>query len=140
MLVLQAVVLFLFGVVSTAMTDIGVGASLGMGAGLAALCVLAAGMLGRPLGYPLGWFVQALSIGLGFVVTPMFLLGVVFAALWAGAYLFGGRMSQEVAQRQVLEERWRAEHEAGAGSGNHPGRSADRDAGSETRPSGPEVT
>ena len=55
MLVLQAVVLFLTGVVTIGMTDIGAAASLGLGLGLAVLCVLAAGMLGRPGGYALGW-------------------------------------------------------------------------------------
>ena len=110
MLVLQAVVLFLTGVVSIGMTDLGAGASLGMGLGLAALCLLAAGMLGRPLGYPLGWAVQVVAIGLGFLVTAMFLLGVVFAALWTTAYFLGARIDEEKAERAVLEEQWRAEH------------------------------
>ena len=110
MLALQAVVLFLTGVVSIGMTDLGAGASLGMGFGLAALCVLAAGMLGRPFGYPLGWAVQVVSIGLGFVVNAMFLLGVAFAGLWATAYLLGARIDQERAERAALEQQWQAEH------------------------------
>jgi hypothetical protein len=110
MLVLQAVVLFLTGVVTIGMTDIGAGASLGMGFGLAALCVVAAGVLGRPFGYALGWAVQVVAIGLGFVVTAMFFLGVVFAALWATAYFLGARIDEEKAERTVLEEQWRAEH------------------------------
>jgi len=110
MLALQAVVLFLFGVVSIGTTDIGAGTSLAMGGGLAVLCVLTAGLLGRPLGYALGWLVQALSVALGVVVTPMFFLGLVFAALWAGAYVLGARIDREKAERAVLEERWQAEH------------------------------
>ncbi len=55
MLVLQAVVLFLTGVVTIGTTDIGPLASLGLAVGLAVLCVVAAGMLGRPGGYALGW-------------------------------------------------------------------------------------
>jgi uncharacterized protein DUF4233 len=120
MLVLQAVVLFLTGVVTIGMTDIGAVASLSLGLGLAVLCVLAAGMLGRPGGYVLGWAVQVVSIGLGFVVPAMFFLGVVFGGLWATAYFLGIRIDRERAERAVLEEQWRteqgAEHGAGPGS------------------------
>jgi hypothetical protein len=110
MLVLQAVVLFLTGVVTIGMTDLGAVASLSLGLGLAVLCVLAAGMLGRPGGYALGWLVQVVSIGLGFLITAMFFLGVVFAALWATSYFLGIKIDEERAERQVLEEQWRAEH------------------------------
>jgi hypothetical protein len=115
-LVLQAVVLFLTGVVTLGMTDIGAVASLSLGLGLAVLCVLAAGMLGRPGGYALGWAVQVVSIGLGFVVTAMFFLGVVFGGLWATAYFLGIRIDRERAERAVLEEQWRTEHGSEQGS------------------------
>jgi hypothetical protein len=104
MLVLQAVVLFLTGVVSVGMTDLGAGAALGMGLGLAVLCVLAAGLLRTSVGYALGWLVQVVSIALGFVVPLMFFLGVVFAALWVGAYVLGARIDRERAERALLEE------------------------------------
>jgi uncharacterized membrane protein len=110
MLVLQAVVLFLTGVVTIGTTDIGPLASLGLAVGLAVLCVVAAGMLGRPGGYALGWGVQVVSIGLGFVITAMFFLGFVFAALWATSYFLGIRIDRERAERQVLEQEWREEH------------------------------
>lgn len=110
MLVLQAVVLFLTGVVTIGTTDLGPLASLGLALGLALLCVLAAGTLGRPGGYALGWAVQVVSIGLGFVITAMFFLGVVFAALWGTSYFLGIRIDRERAERQVLEQEWREEH------------------------------
>ena len=110
MLVLQAVVLFLTGVVTIGTGDLGAVGSLGMGLGLAVLCVLAAGMLGRPGGYALGWAIQAISVGLGFLVTAMFFLGVVFGALWATAYFLGLKIDRERGERRVLEEEWRAEH------------------------------
>lgn len=116
MLALQAVVLFLTGVVTIGMTHIGAGASLGLGIGLAALCVLAAGMLGRPWGYWLGWLVQVVSVGLGFAVTAMFFLGVVFAVLWAAAYFLGIKIDREKAERAVLEEEWQARQSPGQGS------------------------
>ena len=110
MLVLQAVVLFLTGVVTIGLTDLGATTSLLGGLGLALLCVAVAGMLGRPFGYAAGWFVQALSIALGFVVTAMFFLGVVFAALWATAYFLGERIDRERTERLVLEQEWQAKH------------------------------
>ena len=113
MLSLQAVVLFLTGVVSIGMTDVGTSRALGMGVGLAVLCVLAAGLLRRRVGYWLGWLVQAVSIALGTVVPAMYFLGAVFAALWAGAYFLGIKIDRERAEREVLEEQWRAEHPQG---------------------------
>ena len=110
MLTLQAVVMFLAGLVLTGVTDLGFAASFGIGLGLALLCLLGAGLLGRPGGYAVGWAVQVLSVGLGFVVTIMFFLGAVFAGLWAAAYFLGARIDHEKAQRAVDEERWQAEH------------------------------
>ena len=110
MLVLQAVVLFLTGVVTIGLTDLGAATSLLGGLGLAVLCLVVAGLLGRPFGYAAGWSVQVVSIALGLVVTAMFFLGAVFAALWATSYFLGERIDRERAERLVLEEEWRAEH------------------------------
>jgi hypothetical protein len=95
MLALQAVVLFLAGLVMTGVTDVGFGVAVSIGLGLAVLCLLAAGMLRRPWGYWLGWAVQVVSVGLGVVVPMMFFLGAVFGALWAGAYFLGARIDRE---------------------------------------------
>jgi hypothetical protein len=103
MLGLQAVVLFLVGLVMTGLTDVGFATAFGIGLGLAVLCVVAAGMLRRPVGYWLGWVVQGLSIALGLVVPMMFFLGVVFASLWAGAYHLGGQIDRERAERESAE-------------------------------------
>jgi hypothetical protein len=110
MLVLQAIVLFLTGVVTIGSTDLGAGRSLLLGGALALLCLVAAGLLGRPGGYPLGWLVQVVSIALGFLVPTMFFVGALFAVLWTAAYVMGTRIDQERGERAVLEEQWRAEH------------------------------
>jgi hypothetical protein len=109
MLGLQAVVLFLTGVVLLGMTDLGARTSLSVGFGLAVLCVVAAGLLRFRVGYLLGHLVQVISIGLGFVTSPMFFLGVVFAALWVAAYVLGDRIDRERAEREALEQQWQAE-------------------------------
>jgi len=110
MLGLQAVVLFLTGLVLTGLTDIGFATAFGIGLGLAVLCVLTAGLLRRPWAYLLGWVIQVASFGLGFVVPMMFLLGIVFAALWAGAYFLGRKVDVERAERAALDQQWAAEH------------------------------
>ena len=110
MLTLQAVALFLAGIVMTGLTDVGFAVALSIGLSLAALCLLAAGMLRKSWGYWLGWAVQVISIGLGFVVPIMFFLGAVFGALWAGAYFLGAKIDREKAERAVLEAEWQAEH------------------------------
>ena len=101
MLALQAIVLFLVGLVLAGLTDLGFATAFGIGLGLSVLCVLAAGMLRRPIGYWLGWAVQGLSIALGFVVPMMFFLGVLFASLWAGASYLGAQIDRERADREA---------------------------------------
>lgn len=112
MLGLQAVVLFLTTPVLLSLTDVGTVAGLVIGLGLTVLCVVAAGMMGRPLGYALGWAVQVLSITLGFVITAMFALGAVFLALYGGAYFLGARIDREKAERvaQDTSPRGRTAH------------------------------
>jgi CHASE3 domain sensor protein len=108
-LVLEAIVLFLTGVVTIGTTDLGAGRSVLLGVGLAVLCVVAAGMLGRRGGYPLGWLVQVVSVALGLVVGVMFFIGALFAVLWATAYVLGERIDREKAEREVVEAQWRAQ-------------------------------
>jgi hypothetical protein len=110
MLGLQAVALFLAGLVLIGAEDVGIGPALGVGLAFAGACILAAGMLRRPWGYWLGWLIQAAAIGYGFVVPLMFVVGAVFAALWAGAYFLGAKIDRERAEREVLEREWAAEH------------------------------
>ena len=109
-LVLQAIVLFLAGVLLIGLSSLGAPTALGIGLGLALLCLVAAGLLRSPVGYWLGWLVQVVSLALGFVTLAMVFLGVVFGALWATAYFLGIRIDREKAEREVLEQEWRAEH------------------------------
>jgi high-affinity Fe2+/Pb2+ permease len=99
MLVLQAVVLGLTTPVMTSVADVELAVALSVGLGLAAACVLTAGLLRARWAYALGWAIQVASIAVGFLVTMMFLLGVVFAALWAAAYLLGAQIDTERLER-----------------------------------------
>lgn len=110
MLTLQAVVLFLTTPVMISVADVPASTALPVGLGLTVACIVAAGMLRRSWGYPLGWAIQIASLALGAVIPMMFFLGAVFAALWAAAYFLGKKIDREKAERVVIEERWRAEH------------------------------
>jgi hypothetical protein len=110
MLILQAVVLGLTTPVMISVADVDVSTAVWVGLGLTLACVVTSGLLRRSWAYLLGWAVQVASIGLGFVVPMMFFLGIVFAALWAGAYFLGRKIDVEKAERAVIEEQWSAEH------------------------------
>ena len=110
MLTLQAVVLGLTTPVLISVADVSVGTALAVGLGLTVACVVVAGMLRRAWAFGAGWAIQAAALALGLVIPMMFLLGAVFAALWAGAYFLGAKIDRERAEREVLEQRWAADH------------------------------
>lgn len=116
MLALQAIVLGLTTPVLVSVRSVPVGTSLLVGLGLTVACVVVAGMLRRRGAYAAGWAIQAASVSLGFVIPMMFVLGGIFAALWAGAYFLGRKIDLERAEREAIEQEWAAEH-----GGHHTG-------------------
>lgn len=69
-----------------------------VGSVLAAVCLLAAGLMRRPFGVTVGWVVQALTLASGVIVPMMFVAGVVFLLLWVASLFVGGRIDREQAQ------------------------------------------
>jgi len=112
-LVLEAVVLGLTTPVLISVADVDVATALWIGLGLTVGCVLTAGLLRRGWAYLLGWLIQVVAIGLGVVIPMMFLLGVVFASLWAAAYFLGVKVDREKAERVVLQAEWERENPTG---------------------------
>ncbi len=100
MLGLEAVVLFLTIPVMLTLTDVSTGAGVAVGAGLTVACILGAGLMRTRVGGVLGWVVQACAIALGFVVPVMFVLGVIFLALYAGSWVLGARIDRERGARE----------------------------------------
>jgi hypothetical protein len=92
---LEAVTLGLTTPVMIKVADVPTGVAVGVGLGLAVLCLVIAGLLRSEWAYALGWLVQLGAIGLGFVIGLMFFLGTVFALLWATAYLLGRKIERE---------------------------------------------
>ena len=72
------------------------GVTAGLSAGAAALLALvAAGLMRRPVGYPLGWATQVAGLALGLLTTPMFLIGGMFAAIWVVSFILGKRLDEQ---------------------------------------------
>ena len=94
-LCLEAIVLGLTTPVLITIADVSTGAALGTGLGLALACLLLAGMLRREWAYAAGWVIQVAAVGLGFVISLMFVLGVIFALLWGTADLLGRKIERE---------------------------------------------
>ena len=94
-LALEGIVVGLSTPVMITLTDVTLGTALAAGLGLAAACLLLAGMLRSEAAYAVGWAVQAAAIALGFLVPAMFFLGVVFALLWGTAYFLGSRIERD---------------------------------------------
>lgn len=65
-----------------------------LGGLLALAALLAVGLLRKQIGWILGSAVQVGLILLGLVVPMMFVLGVIFAGLWAAAIVVGRRGEQ----------------------------------------------
>jgi len=99
MLVFEAVVIALATPVMIAVEDVQTDVALSVGLGLAFLALLTAGMLRRPWAYVLGHAIQVAIIAMGVLVPAMFLVGVMFAALWVTAYLLGRKIEADKAVR-----------------------------------------
>jgi len=69
---------------------------------IAALLVVAAATLRTRVGWILGSVLQLALIGYGFVTTPLFFLGTLFAGLWIAAIVVGRK--GEAARAALLRQ------------------------------------
>lgn len=58
------------------------------------LAVVAAGLLRKAVGWPLGWLAQAVGVGLGLATDMMWWVGGIFAALWVLIFALGRALDQ----------------------------------------------
>ena len=115
-LCLEAIVLGLTTLVFLPLTSVSTATALSIGLGLFVACLLVAGLLRYRISYGLGWAVQVVALGLGVVISVMYVLGTVVLVLWATAYFLGAKIEREQAA-------WIAAHpehgaEAGTAAGN----------------------
>jgi len=92
---LETVALGLTAPVLITIADVAPALGLTIGLGLAVLCLVAAGMLRRPVGYWLGGAIQVAAVALGLVIPMMVVLGGIFALLWFGAIGLGRKIERE---------------------------------------------
>ena len=84
-LVMEAVIVLLAIVPAKMMEHVSGGTAAALGGGIALVAILLAGCVGRPrMGWALyaGSALQLLVIASGVVIPAMYVLGVIFAALW----------------------------------------------------------
>lgn len=89
---MEAIVLGLITPVAITIGNVPPALAVTVGIGLAVCCVLVVGLLKRPFAYVAGSVIQVLAIATGFLVPMMFLLGVIFAALWVTAIFVAHRV------------------------------------------------
>ncbi|MFD4522579.1 DUF4233 domain-containing protein [Streptomyces sp. NPDC058470] len=65
---------------------------------LMALSILLCGVITRPGGLQLGWALQIALIASGFFVPSMFILGLLFAALWWASIHYGRKIDEAKAR------------------------------------------
>ncbi|MFF2325720.1 MULTISPECIES: DUF4233 domain-containing protein [unclassified Streptomyces] len=68
------------------------------------LSVLLCGMISRPGGVQLGWVLQIALVLSGFFVPMMFILGVVFGALWWASVHYGRKIDEAKARWATAQE------------------------------------
>ena len=96
--VLLSVLLFeviVFGLAIPVMiliSDAPTGPALAFGGGAALLALLAAGLLRKPVGYPLGWLTQVVGVGLGLLTPTMYAIGAMFLGIWLVSFILGKRL------------------------------------------------
>ncbi|MGI3780342.1 MAG: DUF4233 domain-containing protein [Janthinobacterium lividum] len=63
-----------------------------LGSAAAVVALAGAGLLRKPLGYPIGWVAQLAGILLGILTPAMFVVGGMFTALWVVSFVLGKRL------------------------------------------------
>ncbi len=101
---LEGIVLGLTTPVMISISDVETSTALSVGLGLMLACLLVAGLLRAEWAYLLGWVIQLAAIGLGVLVTIMFVLGPIFALLWGTAYFLGRKIEWERAEAYAARD------------------------------------
>mgnify|MGYP006270806529 CR=1 FL=1 len=73
-----------------------------LGSLVAILMILCAGLMKKKSGWILGSLLQACMIAFGVVVPLMYVMGILFAILWACAY-FVGRKGEAIRAKLIAE-------------------------------------
>jgi hypothetical protein len=101
------------------------------GAVLIVLMIVAIPLLRFRVGYWLGWFVQLVVIASGFLVAMLFIVGAIFAAIWAYSMIAGARLDRRKAEYLAAGEAAQGGDAAsgppGTSDSNRPSDSTDKE-------------
>jgi uncharacterized membrane protein YciS (DUF1049 family) len=114
---MEAVVMLLTIVPTMELEHVRGGTAGGVGGGLAVIGLLLAGVVGRPrMSWALiaGSLYQVAVISAGLVLPAMYVLGVIFGALWITGIWLSRRIEQQVAERQALAQEQAFKQQSGA--------------------------
>ena len=98
-LALEAFLVFFATLVASTLVDLPRGTVWAVGGALVLACLVAAGLVRRPVGLVVGWVLQALVLATGFWVPAMFFMGALFVAMWVWLLAIGSRIDREKAAR-----------------------------------------
>ncbi len=90
-LTFEAIVVLFAPAVAIQLSGVRPAVAVGTGVGVAVLCLLTAGLLRHRWAFALGSALQVAVVASGVVVPAMYVLGVIFAALWFFALHLGAR-------------------------------------------------
>ena len=77
--------------------------ALGGGGALIVLMIVAILLLRYTVGYWLGWLAQLVVIASGFLVGMLFIVGVIFTAIWTYAMITGTKLDRRTAAYQAAQ-------------------------------------
>ncbi|SDO09480.1 DUF4233 domain-containing protein [Actinacidiphila guanduensis] len=80
------------GLVAMKHPDLSMGTVWGVCGAAMVVCVLLCAVVTRPWALAIGWVLQAALVVSGFVIGTMFILGVIFAALWWASIHYGRKV------------------------------------------------
>ncbi|MPZ97181.1 MAG: DUF4233 domain-containing protein [Propionibacteriales bacterium] len=98
-LALESVVLMLVTIPMITLYDVAWTTAVPVCLGLGVVAIATCGLLRSRIGIVSGSLVQVAAVALGFVVPVMFVLGVVFGALWVAAVVLGRQVDAAKAAR-----------------------------------------
>jgi hypothetical protein len=94
MLCMQGLVIALAIAVAVSVEHVNATTAALIGGGLAVACLVVAGLLRYPWAYVVGSVLQVLVFATGIWVPAMFVLGVIFGALWFGSIRMARRVER----------------------------------------------
>ncbi|HEY8588700.1 MAG TPA: DUF4233 domain-containing protein [Naasia sp.] len=94
---MELLVVFLAALVASGLGALPPLVALAGGAGLILLLIIAMGTLRSMLGVVLGWIAQAVLVAGGFLIPELFLVGILFVAIWTYCMIMGARIDRRQA-------------------------------------------